>query len=162
MSVPKRRSSRRPREWNVEIQRSGAASPTKASMRERISPAALLVKVRAKIVEGGTSLSPMRKATRCAIARVFPEPAPASTSTGPSGAVTAALWRGLSSESMSGALESGLLNSHRLGQVAWLVDVATASDGNVIGEKLKRHDREQWRYGLGMRRERHEPIVLVI
>ena len=140
MSAPKRRSNRRPREWNVEIQRSGAASPTNASMRERISPAAFLVKVRARIVQGGTFLSPMRKATRCAMARVFPEPAPASTSTGPSGAVTAALWPALSSESMSGGLESGLLNSHRLGQITRLVDVATARDGDVIGEQLKRQD----------------------
>src|SRR5690606_31437561 len=54
------------------------------AMRSRISPAALLVKVTARIRSGPTPCSRMRWQTRVVRTRVFPEPAPASTSRGPS------------------------------------------------------------------------------
>src|SRR4051794_33767968 len=36
-----------------------------------------------------------------------------------------------------------LFHRHALGQVSWLVDVAPARDGGVVGEKLKWYDRQQ-------------------
>src|SRR5580698_10352337 len=60
-------------------------------MRPRISPAALLVKVTARMLWGETFSTWHSHARRWMSTRVLPLPAPASTSTGPSGAVTA--WR---------------------------------------------------------------------
>ena len=59
-------------------------------MRPRISVAALFVKVTAISPCGETPCSRISQAARCVSTRVFPLPAPASTSTGPIGAVTAA------------------------------------------------------------------------
>ena len=52
--------------------------------RSRISPAALFVKVMARISFGVDAHAPSRCATRWVSTRVLPEPAPASTSSGPS------------------------------------------------------------------------------
>ena len=57
--------------------------PTSLSTRSRISPAALLVKVIARIFQGATPCS-IRYATRCVSTRVLPEPAPAKIRSGPS------------------------------------------------------------------------------
>ena len=70
-------------------------SPTSARMRSRISAAALLVNVTARICQGRTPLTPTRYATRCASTRVLPEPAPARMSSGPSVVVTARACSGL-------------------------------------------------------------------
>ena len=59
-------------------------------MRPRISAAALLVNVTAMRPCGETPCSRISQAARCVSTRVLPLPAPASTSTGPIGAVTAA------------------------------------------------------------------------
>ena len=67
--------------------RADAAAPT----RSRISRAALLVKVTARICDGWADCPvAMRWAMRVVSTRVLPVPAPASTSTGPSVASTAA------------------------------------------------------------------------
>src|SRR3989442_4679399 len=93
---PKRRgaASRRGRRaesaWKVPIHNPRGSAPSSAATRARISPAALLVKVTAKIRCGSTPRSRIRWATRAVRTRVFPEPAPASTSSGPPGYRTAA------------------------------------------------------------------------
>ena len=70
-------------------------------MRSRISPAALFVKVIARIACGSTPASPIRRATRCVRTRVLPLPAPASTSSGPSPWRTASRCGGLRPSSRS-------------------------------------------------------------
>ena len=91
---------------------------------------------------------------RKAMARVFPDPAPASTSKGPSGAVTASRWLGLRSPRKSVSLGEVpvLFNGYRFGQIPRLVDIATTTDGDVIGQELKRYDGYQRRDRLRMLR----------
>ena len=72
-----------------------ARGPTSRPMRSRISPAALFVKVMARIAWGSTPSSPMRRATRCVSTRVLPLPAPASTRSGPAPWRTASRCGGL-------------------------------------------------------------------
>src|SRR5919201_6582910 len=79
-------------------------SPSRPSQRERISPAALFVKVIARISFGFTPQATIRCATRYVSTRVLPEPAPAITSSGPSVASTASCWAGFrSARYLSGA-----------------------------------------------------------
>src|SRR5690606_14927691 len=59
-------------------------------VRSRISPAALLVNVTARIEAGSTPYSSTRYAILDVRTRVFPDPAPASTRSGPSKCSTAA------------------------------------------------------------------------
>src|SRR5215469_11262726 len=84
------RSRRCATPWKVPIHSDSPGMPSSRSTRERISPAALLVKVTASRPCGETPSAWMSQAMRCVNTRVLPLPAPASTSTGPSGAVTAA------------------------------------------------------------------------
>ncbi|KAG1390466.1 hypothetical protein G6F58_012979 [Rhizopus delemar] len=63
-------------------------------MRWRISPAALLVKVTAKMPWVGTPSPSCSQARRWVSTRVLPEPAPASTRWWPGGAETASRWAG--------------------------------------------------------------------
>ncbi len=58
-------------------------------MRLRISAAALLVKVTARMLFGEAPSTWISHATRCTNTRVLPLPAPASTSAAPSGEATA-------------------------------------------------------------------------
>jgi hypothetical protein len=74
----------------VETVTSAAAGPASALTRSRISPAALFVKVRRRMDSGATP-SARRRATRQVSVRVFPDPAPAMTRTGPSPASTTAI-----------------------------------------------------------------------
>ena len=84
-------------EWNVPIQmRRACLSPTIAAMRSFISPAAFLVKVRARMRSGGTPRD-IKYAIREVRTRVFPEPAPAIISSGPSVHLTAASCSGFKS-----------------------------------------------------------------
>ena len=62
--------------------------------RSRISPAALFVNVIARISFGLTPTAEIRWATLWVSTRVFPEPAPAITSSGPSVCRTASRWAG--------------------------------------------------------------------
>ena len=76
--------------WKVPIQSAAPGMPSSASVRWRISLAALLVKVTARMLWAAAPSASTNQATRCTSTRVLPLPAPASTSTGPDGAVTAA------------------------------------------------------------------------
>ncbi len=81
-------------EWNVETHMRWATGPTRALTRLRISSAALLVKVMARISNGEMCRSVTSQATRWVSTRVLPEPAPAMMSSGPSGWVTASACTG--------------------------------------------------------------------
>src|SRR2546423_6334406 len=83
--------------WNVRIQIARATFPRRPSRRVRISPAALFVNVIARISFGFTPQALIRCATRWVRTRVFPEPAPAITSSGPSVVSTASCWTGFRS-----------------------------------------------------------------
>src|SRR5918997_151733 len=79
-------------EWNVMTHIARARFPTSASTRSRISCAALLVNVMARISPGRACPVPTRWAIRCVSTRVLPEPAPARMSRGPSPCSTASRW----------------------------------------------------------------------
>jgi len=96
MASPSRRRTRAQSAWNVPAWTSRPPSPTRLMIRSRSSAAALFVNVTARIRKGGTPLTPTRYAIRCARTRVFPEPAPARISNGPSVVVTARACSGLS------------------------------------------------------------------
>src|SRR5579875_2058720 len=83
-------------EWNVETHMIRARPPTSAATRSFISPAALFVKVIARIWYGVTSRSASRYAMRWVSTRVLPDPAPATMSSGPPWCTTAARCCGLS------------------------------------------------------------------
>src|SRR5215210_7396228 len=92
---PSRRRMRTQAEWNVDTHILRATGPTRAATRPFISSAALLVNVMARIWNGETPWSLMSHATRLVSTRVFPEPAPATISSGPPGWVTASRCTGL-------------------------------------------------------------------
>jgi hypothetical protein len=73
---------RTPTEWKVPIHIPAGSRPSAFRTRSRISPAALLVKVSARIPAGSTPCSSTSQAMRVVSTRVFPDPAPASTSSG--------------------------------------------------------------------------------
>src|SRR4051812_1314968 len=83
-------------EWNVDTHMRSATGPTSSPTRAFISPAALLVNVIAASPNGDARFSAIRNAMRCVSTRVLPEPAPAMTTIGPSGADAASRWTGLS------------------------------------------------------------------
>jgi hypothetical protein len=86
-----------PNAWKVQTVSPSAALPFASfAARSRISRAALLVNVIAAILLPGTCLRAIRYAIFSVITRVLPEPAPASTSRGPSQYSTAARCGGLS------------------------------------------------------------------
>jgi hypothetical protein len=91
-----RRSIRVASAWKVPSHMPSATPQTSWPTRAFISRAALLVKVTARISFGCARPVFSRCAKRAVSARVLPVPAPASTSTGPSSASTAARWSGLS------------------------------------------------------------------
>src|SRR3954468_4678640 len=70
--------------------------PRRSSTRSRISWAALFVNVIARISPGRAVPEWISQAMRCVSTRVLPDPAPASTSSGPPGCSTASRWGGLS------------------------------------------------------------------
>ncbi len=78
----------------MRIQIARATGPSMVVRRSRISPAALFVNVIARISFGFTPTAVIRCATRWVSTRVFPEPAPAITSSGPSVCRTASRWAG--------------------------------------------------------------------
>ena len=81
---------RRQAEWKVETHIFSAGGPTRSATRVRISPAALLVKVMARMPHGGASPVASRWAMRRVSTRVLPEPAPAMIRSGPPRCSTAA------------------------------------------------------------------------
>ena len=79
-------------EWNVPAVICLAfSSPTDATSLSRISRAALLVKVMQRMCDGGTPSSLIRCVTRPTSTRVLPEPGPARTFIGATGATIAAI-----------------------------------------------------------------------
>src|SRR6516164_6420997 len=93
--VASRRRIRTHAEWKVETHIRSATGPTSRATRWRISSAALLVKVMARISNGEIPCSAISQAIRCVRTLVLPEPAPATTSNGPPGWVTASACTGL-------------------------------------------------------------------
>src|SRR6478735_1477890 len=77
-----RRRMRTQAEWKVMTHMARARGPTSAATRSRISAAALLVKVMARICPGWAPRSPSSHAMRWVSTRVLPEPAPATMSSG--------------------------------------------------------------------------------
>src|ERR1039458_5585501 len=71
---PSVRSKRTQNEWNVEIlgDESRLTSSSSADTRSRISLAALLVKVTARMEDGGTCRAVIMYATRCVMTLVLP------------------------------------------------------------------------------------------
>ena len=91
--------------WKVITHIALARGPTSCSTRSFISPAALLVKVIARIWPGCTFRSPRRWAMRWVRTRVLPEPAPATMSSGVPEWTTAARWFSFSpSRSAAGSI----------------------------------------------------------
>src|ERR1041385_457984 len=90
-----RRSMRAERLWKGPIQRPAGAGARRVATRCFISPAALLVKVTAKIFSARTPCSSISTAIRVVSTRVLPEPAPARTSSGPCTWATASRCSGL-------------------------------------------------------------------
>ena len=97
MRPASRRRIRPQAAWNVITHIVRATPPTSSSSRRFISLAARFVKVIARTSFGFTPIARISWTIRCVSTRVFPEPAPATTSTGPSGAVTASRWAGFRS-----------------------------------------------------------------
>src|SRR3954462_13716864 len=104
--------------WNVITHDARAGGPMRSTSRSRISPAALFVNVIARISGGFTPTALSRCARRRVSTRVFPEPAPAITSTGPSVVSTASRWAGLRScryvSGVVAAIGRGYLGSQRM------------------------------------------------
>src|SRR5258706_15761813 len=165
-------------EWNVETQTPRVPPPRMRSTRSRISRAALLVNVTARISCGRAAALAIRCATRCVSMRVFPLPAPASTSSGPSTWRTASACSGFSPAVISSgagtrgtlaqrgpvrlprhAGQTRLLDGDRLGQVARLVDVGAFQRGDVVGEHLQRDVREQRGHRLAPGPAHADPFV---
>ena len=89
-----RRSQRCAMPWKVPIHSAAPGTPSSDSMRARISPAALLVNVTARMLCGEAFSACTHHTTRWVSTRVLPLPAPASTSKGPSQYSTAAFCGG--------------------------------------------------------------------
>lgn len=97
--------------WKVETHMALARGPTSPSTRSFISPAALLVKVIARIWPGWTPRAASRWPMRWVSTRVLPEPAPATMTCGAAGAVMQASCSGVkgmprSSLSCSGSVRT--------------------------------------------------------
>src|SRR5712664_1048637 len=122
--------------WNVAM--SGARMPPgarRSSTRRAISPAALFVKVTARTCLGCTPRTPRSQAIRCAMTRVLPLPAPASTRSGPSPAVTASRCGGFRSE--RSASRSSTLRLYRMltamnDRIRLILDDITGLDVDAI------------------------------
>ena len=77
--MPSRRRMRTQAEWKVDIHIRSASGPTKDTRRSRISAAALLVKVMARMLLVQTPCANIH-AMRRVNTRVLPDPAPAPMS----------------------------------------------------------------------------------
>ncbi len=78
--------------WKVPTHMEPLGACNRVSMRWRISAAALLVKVTARILWGDKCCSWINQAMRCTSTRVLPLPAPANTSRRSAPEVTACAW----------------------------------------------------------------------
>ena len=105
--------------------RLGALDPTSSTTRRRISSAALFVKVIARMRAGGTPEA-TRRAMRRVSTLVFPEPAPAMTTSGPPSYRTASRWGGFRSATRSSMAAA---SSRHGGRVRRECSVGIASSG---------------------------------
>ena len=115
MRSPKRRRIAAQCEWKVDTTRpvrDPSSRATSCETRSRISPAALLVNVSARICHGGTPRS-ISAAMRRVMTRVLPEPGPASTSAGPSPCDTASRWAAVSLSSRPGSMSGRSVTGRR-------------------------------------------------
>src|SRR5690242_6655068 len=80
--APNSRSSSAQNAWMVPVLTTAAAAPNERASRSAISPAALLVKVKAQSRSGRSPTCSMRKRMRSMRQYVFPAPGPARTSSG--------------------------------------------------------------------------------
>src|SRR5215213_3030833 len=103
MALASRRRMRTQALWNDDTHIRAATGPTRAATLAFISSAALLLKVIARISNGEMPRSEIRWAMRWVRTRVLPDPAPATTSSGPSPWVTASACSGLRPASSSWA-----------------------------------------------------------
>ena len=109
------RSRRWAMPWNVPIHRGRVETRSRPPVRSRISPAALFVKVTASTPRGETWSTWISHARRCTSTRVLPLPAPASTRTCLSLAVTASRCGSLSSSSRwETSIQNSLTCSRRM------------------------------------------------
>src|SRR5687767_10308375 len=90
--------------------------------------------------------------------RVFPEPAPARMSSGPSMWSTASRCSGLRPVRGSNGWLLRLFYSDALCEVARLVDIAAASDRDVIREQLQWQYHHDWGEHLRHARQRNQRI----
>src|ERR1700730_406855 len=125
-ALPSRRRMRTPMAWKVPIQTAPAVRFRRFSTRLRISRAALLVNVTARISPGSARPCWISQAIRCVSTRVLPLPAPAKISNGPSSAVTAARCGGFSPAKRSVA-RSAAGEEDRVNTEASLVSAAAAA-----------------------------------
>src|SRR5882762_3960517 len=148
-ALPSRRRIRTPIAWKVPIQIAPALRLTRLSTRERISRAALLVKVTARISPGSARPCWISHAIRCVSTRVLPLPAPAKISNGPSSAATAARCGGFSPSRRStprsaavGELAKSraslpgngqIRNQKRAGELVAAATAAHAARSHVVG-----------------------------
>ena len=97
-----------------------ARLPTRAATRSFISPAALFVKVIARIAPGCACRAASRYAIRWVSTRVLPEPAPATMSSGAPSCFTAARCCGLSPSSRTaGSLDRRFAGAGSAGPGSW-------------------------------------------
>ena len=104
-SPAKKRSCASAAEWNVRATTPRTPSP---ASRSRMTPAALSVKVTARISDGSKAPVSTWFAIRRVIVVVLPEPAPARMQTGPRTASTAARCCGFSPSKTSIATQASL------------------------------------------------------
>src|SRR3990172_8737108 len=150
MAGASRRRSLAHSEWNVDTHRRLQSEPRSASTRVRISSAALLVNVTASTSLVCAWPSPMRYAMRLAITRVLPDPAPARINRGPLVCRTAWRCSGFRvSKNCIGkpprAPRVSLFYRDALREIARLVHIAAAVDGDVVREQLQRQHHEDGR-----------------
>src|SRR4029077_26372 len=147
-ALPSRWRMRTPMAWKVPIQIAPAARLRRFSTRLRISRAALLVNVTARISPGSARPCWISQAIRCVSTRVLPLPAPAKISSGPSSAVTAARCGGFSpakrSIARSAAGEEDKVNARsvyraKLDQKRIRRDRATRPAGSLVAAAAAAH-----------------------
>src|SRR5688572_22529203 len=131
--------------------------PSNVSTRERISPAALLVKVTARMRSAAQISLLTRWAIRWAITRVLPDPAPARIRSGPSVWRTASRCSGLRLARRPIAVGERLLfYRDAFREVPWLIDITASADRNVVRKQLQRNRHDNG--GEERRRGRHGQV----
>src|SRR4051812_7614681 len=118
--------------WNVMTHIARTARPTSSSTRSRISAAALLVNVMARISSARAWRVRSRYAIRWVSTRVLPEPAPARMSSGPSPCVTASRWGGVRPSSRASIAARGGAGDEPLGEAGGIVADGSGPSGSSV------------------------------